>query len=154
MLRKASVLALLGLAAVAVVGARGSHALKGPGVIRITDVEAQRTRVDVGKKGLSAGDLEFRRTTLFNTRITKKSIGRGETACTYGGDKSSHCTGTYFLPQGELVVGGSIASKLLYMQPVLGGTGLYDNVGGTLTVTSLGGKPPRQLLLFRLTAPG
>ena len=74
--------------------------------------------------------------------------------CTYTGEKSNQCTGTYFLPQGEIVVGGVIGSKLLYTQPILGGTGLYDNVGGTLTVTSLGGKPPKELLLFRLTAPG
>jgi hypothetical protein len=37
------------------------------------------------------------------------------------------------------------------MVPVVGGTGLYNNVGGTLTVTFLGGRPARQLLLFRLT---
>lgn len=152
MLRKASVLVVLGVVLVTVVGARGSSSLKGPGVIRITDVLMQRTRVDTGKKGLTAGDLEFRRVSLFNTRITKNSIGRGDTQCTYSGDKSSHCSGTYVLPQGEIVVGGVIDSKLLYTQPVLGGTGLYDNVGGALTVTSLGGKPQKELLLFRLTA--
>ena len=31
------------------------------------------------------------------------------------------------------------------------GSGIYDNVGGTLTATFLGSKPIRQLLLFRLT---
>ena len=153
MLRQTSVLGL-GLALVLVAGAQGSRSLKGPGVIRITDVEVSRSHVDVGKKGLSPGDQDFRRYNLFNTRITKKPIGRGDTMCTYTGEKSSQCTGTYVLTHGEIVAGGVIGSKLLYTQAVLGGTGIYDNVGGTLTVTSLGGKPPKELLLFRLTAPG
>jgi hypothetical protein len=33
----------------------------------------------------------------------------------------------------------------------VGGTGIYENVGGTLTATFLGANPVRQLLLFRLT---
>jgi hypothetical protein len=48
------------------------------------------------------------------------------------------------------MVGGVIASRLIYELAVVGGTGLYDNVHGTLTVTSLGGAPAREFLLFRL----
>jgi hypothetical protein len=33
---------------------------------------------------------------------------------------------------------------------VIGGTGLYNNVRGSLTVTSLERKPTKELLVFRL----
>jgi hypothetical protein len=46
---------------------------------------------------------------------------------------------------------GAVHNLLLFTLPVVGGTGIYDNVGGTLTVTFLGAPPTRQLLLFRLT---
>jgi hypothetical protein len=39
---------------------------------------------------------------------------------------------------------------LIYELAVVGGTGLYNNVRGTLTVTSLKQKPSRELLVFRL----
>ena len=56
------------------------------------------------------------------------------------------------LPRGSLVVSGSIQSRLLYDIAVVGGTGLYDNARGTLTVTSTGLRPlRREVLLFRLT---
>ena len=48
------------------------------------------------------------------------------------------------------MVGGVIASRLFYELAVIGGTGIYDNVRGTLTVTYLGGTPAHEFLLFRL----
>ena len=53
------------------------------------------------------------------------------------------CRGTYVLPKGELVVGGSILYRQFYDLAVLGGTGLYDNARGTLTVTRTHRKPVR-----------
>ena len=46
------------------------------------------------------------------------------------------------------MAGGIIGSNLIYELAVLGGTGIYDNVRGTLTVTSLG--HGQNLLVFRL----
>ncbi len=74
-------------------------------------------------------------------------LGRGGVL----GGGSRLCTMTFYLPEGRLVAMGAVHNLLFYMVPVVGGTGLYDNVGGTLTVTFLGGRPARQLLLFRLT---
>jgi hypothetical protein len=54
------------------------------------------------------------------------------------------------LPRGQIVAGGVIGSMLLFQLAVYGGTGLYDNVRGTLTVTSLGHAPVTDLLLYRL----
>ena len=71
--------------------------------------------------------------------------------CTRVNSSNQNCSATYFLPQGQLVVAGVIGSRLIYALAVVGGTGLYDNVRGTLTVTSLKRNPSvRELLVFRL----
>lgn len=131
--------------------------LERPGVIRITNREVARKNVDFAPAGPSAGDQLVVSQLLFNRRITERALGHEEMLCTYlgrggvlgGGSRS--CTMTFFLPEGKLVVMGSVHNLLLFTLPVVGGTGIYDNVGGTLTATFLGSKPTRQLLLFRLT---
>jgi hypothetical protein len=128
-----------------------------PGVVRITNRELTRETVDVGKPGRSTGDLIITTSLLFNRRITERPLGHEEALCTYlgrghvlgGGTRS--CQLEFYLPHGKLLAAGAVHNTLLFSLPVVGGTGLYDNVGGTLTVTFLGGKPARQLLLFRLT---
>jgi hypothetical protein len=58
---------------------------------------------------------------------------------------------TVFLPMGKIVASGATHNMYIYELPVMGGTGLYHNVRGTLTVTLLGSNPRRELLFFRLT---
>jgi hypothetical protein len=148
---------LLLVGAVPASGVVGGSELSKPGVIRITNREASRTVVDQGVPGQSAGDLLITTQILYNRRITPRALGHQEMLCTHlgrggvlgGGSRS--CNMTFYLPEGRLVAMGAVHSLLFYMVPVVGGTGLYDNVGGTLTVTFLGGRPARQLLLFRLT---
>jgi hypothetical protein len=70
--------------------------------------------------------------------------------CTKTGTGSANCSGTFFLPKGKIMVEGVLASQLFYEVAVVGGTRLYQNARGTLTVTALGGSPRRQFLLFRL----
>ena len=60
------------------------------------------------------------------------------------------CRGTYVLPKGEIVVGGSMLYQQFYDLAVLGGTGLYDNARGTMTVTRTARKPVRNMIVFRL----
>ena len=71
--------------------------------------------------------------------------------CTFLDRRRRSCTATYVLPRGTLVVTGAIQSRLLYEIPIVGGTGLFDNARGTLTVTSTHLRPRREVLLFRLT---
>ena len=130
--------------------ASGSRSLDTPGNIRITDRLVKHTHVDEGKRGLGAGDLDFYRQLLFNRGITANPIGHSDLTCLNTGTGSSNCSGTYFLPKGKIMVGGVIASRLFYELAVIGGTGIYDNVRGTLTVTYLGGVPAHEFLLFRL----
>ena len=80
-----------------------------------------------------------------------KTIGRSELLCTFvDSGRSRICRGTYILPKGKLVVGGSLLYRQFYDLAVIGGTGLYDNARGTLTVTHTGRKPVRNAVVFRL----
>ena len=142
----AAAVALLAVSATA----SASRALDTPGNIRITDRLVKHIHVDDGKRGPGAGDLDFYRQLLFNRGITTSPIGHSDLTCVNTGTGSSNCTGTYFLPRGKIMVGGVIASRLFYELAVFGGTGIYDNVRGTLTVTYLGGAPAHEFLLFRL----
>jgi hypothetical protein len=55
------------------------------------------------------------------------------------------------LPKGQIVAQGLIGTRLIYQLAVVGGTGLYSNVKGSVTITSLNRKKPvREVLVFRL----
>ena len=127
-----------------------SEASTGPATITINDRQVAVTRVDLGAHGTSPGDVEVVRTTLLQ-RGTRDVIGRGELVCTFVDTvRSRVCRGTYVLPKGKLVVGGSILYRQFYDLAVVGGTGLYDNARGTLTVTRTHRRPVRDLVVFRL----
>ena len=127
-----------------------SEASTGPATIRITDRELAVSRLDVGARGTSPGDTEIVRSRL-RERVTQNTIGRSELVCTFVDSvRSRVCRGTYILPKGKIVVGGSILYRQFYELAVLGGTGLYDNARGTLTVTRTQRRPVRDLVLFRL----
>jgi hypothetical protein len=129
----------------------GAQALDRPGTVRITDYELRHVHVDGGVTGTSVGDLDIYGMRLFNKRIRTRPIGSATMSCTAIGGTGQSCTATYFLPKGQIVTQGVITSRLIYELAVVGGTGLYSNVRGTLTVTSLKRKPPTELLVFRLS---
>ena len=122
--------ATLGVASLAVQGS----AATGPAQIRITTTQLRSAYVDVGPRGRSVGDMEVYSGALYNRRITGKSIGRTELVCTNTFSGVRSCRGSYTLPKGKLVVGGTLRYRELYQLAVLGGTGLYDNARGSLTV--------------------
>jgi hypothetical protein len=127
-----------------------SEAGTGKATIRITDRVLAATRIDVGARGVSPGDQEIIRARLLE-RGTGNTIGRSELVCTFvDSGRSRSCRGTYILPKGKIVVGGSLLYQQFYELAVLGGTGLYDNARGTLTVTRTGRKPIRDVIVFRL----
>lgn len=136
--------------ALAAWGASSSDAGTGPATIRITNRQVELVKVDVGRSGRSPGDMEIVNQLLYNRRITPTSIGHAEFVCTYTIGINRHCRGTFFLPRGKLIVGGTLRFRELYQLAVLGGTGLYDNARGTLTVTRIGKRPSRDIVLFRL----
>ncbi|MDQ4081350.1 MAG: hypothetical protein M3123_00430 [Actinomycetota bacterium] len=127
-----------------------SEAATGPAAIRITNREVSYARVDVGRSGRSAGDMEIIKQLLFNRRITPKPIGHAEFVCTFTIPPSRSCRGTIFLPRGKIVVGGSIYVRQIYQLAILGGTGLYNNARGTMTATRFRRSPRSEILVFRL----
>jgi hypothetical protein len=131
-------------------GSQSAEETIGPSVIRVTNRQVEYVRVDVGKHGTSPGDMEIISQSLYNRRVTTKSIGHSDLLCTFVDARSRSCRGTYFLPRGKIMVGGSLRFRQFYELAVLGGTGLYNNARGTLTVTRIDTKPTRDIVLFRL----
>jgi hypothetical protein len=128
----------------------GGHAATGPSQVRITDVQVSY-HVVRPSNGAVMGSTEVIRQRLYNPRISEGAIGRSSMVCTYLDRRERSCAATYVLPKGSLVVTGAIQSRLLYEIAVVGGTGLFDNARGTLTVTSTHIRPRREVLVFRLT---
>jgi hypothetical protein len=127
-----------------------SAAGTGPATIRINDLQLAVTRIDLGAKGVSPGDMEVVRTRLLQ-RGTRDVIGHSELVCTFVDTvRTRVCRGTYVLPKGKLVVGGSLLYRQFYDLAVVGGTGLYDNARGTMTLTRTHRSPVRDAILFRL----
>lgn len=137
-------------AATASLVAGSGGASTGPAQVRITDLQVGHRLVLPADGGIS-GSVEMIRQRLYKPGVTTKPIGRSDLVCTYLDQRERSCTGTYFLPKGSLVVAGALESRLLYQIAIIGGTGLFDNARGTLTVTSTHLSPRREVLLFRLT---
>jgi hypothetical protein len=133
-------------------GSLESTAATGPEFIRITDRQFSYKRVDIGPRGVSPGDQEITYVKLFNRRITRKPIGSGESVCTFTVGHTRMCTLTVSLPRGELVATGRVRYRQFYDLAITGGTRLYDDARGTLTVTRTTNRPRpiRELLYFRL----
>ena len=142
--------AAITLSAALLVGVAGGRAATPPAHVRITDVQVSYHLVRP-PNGAVIGSTELIRQRLYNPQISESSIGRSSMMCTYLDRRERSCTATYVLPKGSLVVTGAIDSRLLYEIPIVGGTGLYDNARGTLTVTSTHIRPRREVLVFRLT---
>jgi hypothetical protein len=151
MMRGFSVVLAAGVVAALVAG--GSSLLfagTGPATVRITAEKELVTSVDIGPKGQSPGDVQVMRETLYNRHITRKAIGHAEFVCTFTAGRSRLCSGTFFLPKGKLMVEGPLRYRRFYELTIVGGTALYDNARGSLTMTRLSADPERSLALFNL----
>jgi hypothetical protein len=151
-MRKALVILCLLVGVALFVGANthDSAALDQPGTIRVTTRGIGQQFVDRGARGRGPGDLLVSRQLVYNRGITQKAIGHADFVCTFTSSYARQCTGTFTLPRGKIVVAGTVTFRQFYELAVIGGTQLYDNVRGSLTVTMLSRKPTRELLLFRL----
>jgi hypothetical protein len=143
---------LLGATAIAAAAASlvagSGGASTGPAQVRITDLQVG-SRIVRPPGGGIVGAVEMIRQRLYKPGA--RPIGRSDLVCTYLDNRERSCMGTYFLPKGSLVVAGALETRLLYEIAIVGGTGLFDNARGTLTVTSTHLQPRREVLLFRLT---
>jgi hypothetical protein len=144
--------ALLAGVGLAVYGGMDSQAATGPEFIRISDRQFAYSRVDNGPRGRSPGDQEIIFDKLFNRRITPKPIGSARFLCTFTTGRTRTCIATFDLPKGEIVATGTVRYRQFYDLAITGGTGLYDNARGTLTIirTTDRPRPIREFLYFRL----
>jgi hypothetical protein len=145
-----AVTVLVGGAIVAGVLSGGSPALNNPGTITITTRAIKQQVVDRGSPGKGPGDIFVERQLLYNKGIRVRAIGHADLVCTYTTRYARQCSGTYSLPKGKIVVSGAFSFPQFHELAVIGGTGLYDNVRGTLTVTLLRRYPQREVVVFRL----
>ena len=145
--------ALLAGAGAAAYGSLDSNAATGPEFIRISDRQFGYSRVDVGPRGRSPGDQEIIFDKLFNRRITPKPIGSARFLCTFTTGRTRTCIATFDLAKGEVVATGTVRFRQFYDLAIVGGTGLYDNARGTLTIirTTDRPRPIREFLYFRLS---
>ena len=144
----ATVLVVVALLAGSLTG--GSPALTSPGTITLTTRAVKLQFVDRGPRGRGAGDLVVKRFLLYNKGIRRRAIGNADIVCTYTTRYTQQCHGSYSLPKGKIVASGAFEYPQFHELAVIGGTGLYDNVRGTLTVTLLKRGPERNILIFRL----
>lgn len=143
-------LALGGLALLMNAFAPASQALDRNGTIRITTRQVANQIVDHGGRGRGVGDVQVMRLLLYNKGVTPRALGHAEMICTFTGRRTRVCNGTFFLPRGKIIVSGSLVYRQFFEFAVLGGTRLYNNVQGSLTVTSIRPNPRRDIATFRL----
>ena len=143
-------LALGGLALLMNAFAPESQALDRNGTIRITTRQVANQIVDHGGRGRGVGDVQVMRLLLYNKGVTPRALGHAEMICTFTGRRTRVCNGTFFLPRGKIIVSGSLVYRQFFEFAVLGGTRLYNNVQGSLTVTSIRPNPRRDIATFRL----
>ena len=114
-----------------------------PATTSVTDRQTSYRRLGVGVASRE----------LFDAGVYSSAghlIGSEAGICTYLGSKARICHMVFTLPRGQIVVEGALSSRLLYELAIVGATELYDNARGTLTSTSLGLRPRRDVLIFRL----
>jgi hypothetical protein len=133
----------------AALAAEATHEATGPATVRLTDRQLTVKRIDAGDGGL--GDVEIARLTLYAPDNSTRPIGHAVLSCTFVSRTERSCSGAYVLPAGMILTSGVLTTRLLYSAAIIGGTGLYNNARGTLTVTAKGLKPRREFLLFRLS---
>jgi len=119
----------------------------GKAVVRLTDRQLRITHI--GGDAIGSGDVA--RMTLFGSSSGTRPIGHAVITCMDVGSGEQNCQGSYVLPKGTLETSGILRIRLFYTQAIVGGTGLFDNARGTLTVTAKNLSPRREILLFRLT---
>lgn len=120
-----------------------ARSLDGPRLIRVSAVTVAEQ-----------GETDETSDVLFVSQELRGSagnrVGEGVQQCTVGLGEVSTCLATYVLQRGEIMVQGTRQRRDFYVWAIIGGTGIYSNVGGSLVATTLSVRPRRERLLFSL----
>ena len=121
-----------------------------PGRINLTSKEIKRNVVNYGAASRGPGDVVVIRQLLYNKGLRRTPIGHSDMVCTYTGNRSRQCNGTYSLPRGKIIVSGSVRYWEFYKLAIIGGTDLYSDIRGSETATLYARDPRKEILVFRL----
>jgi hypothetical protein len=131
------------------VGIPAATALDRPGIVRVTTRTLYTTPTVAGPLRVSS---------IYNLNLSPRPIGNGQMLCvpTDGARGplpagSRYCFGSFTIGGNTIAVHGVARNEYRYQLVVVGGTGQYDNVGGTLTVYRITRHPLRERLVFNLT---
>jgi hypothetical protein len=148
-------LVALAFALFAFAGVGDTPSLPGPGVVRLT-AETLKYGERIG--GVNGHARQMQVALLFNKNVVPGAFGNAITLCHFlgrgglFGDGSRYCEATYSLPHGRIQALGVVRDRGLYVLAVVGGTGLYSNVGGEVIVSTYALGPRQERLLFSLEA--
>ena len=125
----------------------------GRATIRLTATEigSESTRPPKALGAMSVTTMH-----LYNRSVRRGALGSATLVCAYLGAGGvlgpgrSQCTATYSLPRGTILAEGQLATRFFYQLVVVGGTGLYANVHGTMVASTSG--THALALLFLLNA--
>src|SRR4029453_1592879 len=78
-----------------------------PGLVRLTSKEIKRNVVNYGAANRGPGALVVVRQLLYNKGLRRTPIGHSDMVCTFTGNRSRQCNGTYSLPRGKISGSGS-----------------------------------------------
>jgi hypothetical protein len=121
-----------------------------PGLVRLTSKEIKRNVVNYGSANRGPGDVVVIRQLLYNKGLRRTPIGHSDMVCTFTGNRSRQCNGTYSLPRGKIIVSGSVRYWEFYKLAIIGGTDLYADIRGSETATLYARDPRKEILVFRL----
>lgn len=114
--------------------------------LELTGKTLAAEQVDAGKPGPSLGDQQILTEDVYRNG---KRVGTSDIQCTVVRVQlpkfEAQCLNTTSLPGGQITAQGIVTSDQIeqapFVQAVTGGTGVYEGVGGELTVDEAGDKP-------------
>jgi hypothetical protein len=129
-------------------GTSGRHDDDHDRVVRVLSTNTEEAFIDAGEHDFSLGD-----SFVFTSTLTRSGqrVGHTGVVCTITSTKreESQCVGTAVLPGGQITVQGLEAGERPRFEfPITGGTGAYEDAGGTLVVREV--SDTQELLSFHL----
>ena len=132
----------IGIVALAVAATSASAHDSGKAVQLTGKVLAPPAQIDLGAPGPSVGDQQIITMDVFKGA---KRVGESHVVCTVVREGFSQCDNVTSLPGGQIAAMGVVTDAQEetspFTQAITGGTGIYRNVHGVLTVSEAGPQP-------------
>lgn len=125
------------------------HLQPGTSHIRITSQVIKRDRTGANRITASS---------LYNKSVSRYAIGNSVYRCTLIGNRrtlprgSEFCNAIFRLPLGQIVATGIRSSPVFFRLAIVGGTGVYKNIGGEVEVITTKLVPHKEKLVFTVIA--